>query len=43
MLMKNMKVLKWWFIIALLCLIPQLTFAQNIHVQGSITDEMERP
>ena len=40
MLMKNMKVLKWWFIIALLCLIPQLTFAQNIQVQGSITDEM---
>lgn len=40
MLMKNKKVLKRWFIIALLCLIPQFTFAQNIQVQGTITDEM---
>lgn len=40
MLMKNKKVLKRWLIIALLSLIPHLTFAQNIQVQGSIIDEM---
>lgn len=40
MLMKNKKVLKRWYFIALLCLIPQLTFAQStISVQGTVSDE----
>ncbi len=37
--MKNRKVLKKWFILAFLCLISHLAFAQNIQVQGSIIDE----
>ena len=35
--MKNRKVLSW--LIAVLCLIPQMLFAQNLSVQGTVTDE----
>lgn len=35
--MKNKKMLRW--LIALLCLMPQLLLAQNIRVQGTVVDE----
>ena len=35
--MKNKKVLSW--LIAVFCLIPQVILAQNISVQGTVTDE----
>lgn len=35
--MKNKKMLRW--LIAILCLMPQLLLAQNIRVQGTVVDE----
>ena len=35
--MKNRKVLSW--LMAVFCLIPQMVLAQNVSVQGTVTDE----
>jgi TonB-linked SusC/RagA family outer membrane protein len=39
-MMKKLQGLSCWRILAFLCLMPVVSFAQNIRVEGSVTDEL---
>lgn len=39
-MMRKIRGLKFWCILALFCLIPQISLAQNIRVEGTVIDEL---
>jgi TonB-linked SusC/RagA family outer membrane protein len=38
-MMNKLQGLSFWFILAFLCLLPEMSFAQNIRSEGKVTDE----